>query len=256
MDAPGIEPAEPAAEPAAEPSAEHTEHVAEPAAEPADEPARTWQETLAYLGKVDPDAYQYAKGMQGDYTRKTQALAEQRKQLEARAEQLQRDEARIKSLMSALSGTPVDELPDYDPFDAESVIAHTRQRIFEEHIKPMQEQQAQEQAQLDFQRVQAAHADIFDDADLKAELVDFLQERPHYKLTDGIEVIRARMAARQQEADSARRQAERTASRTAALTATGGTRRHQARITRPPRAELKKMSAREILALSKELDRG
>lgn len=263
MDNSRMEPAEPVAEPAAEPSAEHTEHTehtaepdAQPAAEPAAEPARTWQETLAYLGKVDPDAYAHAKGMQGDYTRKTQALAEQRKQLEARAEQLQRDEARIKNLMSSLSGTPVDELPDYDPFDPESVIAHTRQRIFDEHIKPMQEQQAQEQAQLDFQRVQAEHPDIFDDADLKAELVDFLQERPHYKLTDGIEVIRARMSARQQEADAARRQAERTASRTAALTATGGTRRHQARITRPARAELKKMSAREILALSKELDRG
>ena len=254
MDTQGIPPAaEPTSEPAAEPA---EQQAAEPAAEPATEPERTWQDTLAYLGKVDADAYQYAKGMQGDYTRKSQAVAEQRRELEARAAQLAKDELRIKSLMSNLSGTSTGELPDYDPFDAESVIAHTRQRIFDEHIKPMQEQQAQEQAQLDFARVQAEHADIFDDAGLKAELVNFLEERPHYKLTDGIEVIRARMGARQLESDAARRQAERTASRSAALTATGGTRRHQARITRPARAELKRMSAREILALSKELDRG
>jgi hypothetical protein len=218
-------------------------------------PARGWDDTLSYLQKVDLDAYKHAKGLRADYTRKTQALAAERKEMQARAEMLQQQEARLQQMMSALSGTPPDELPEYDPFQPESVIAHTRQRIFEEHIKPLQEQAQQEQARADFAKVQRENPDIFDNADVKAELVAFLKERPNYNLQDGIEVIRTRIERRQAEQDQARRSAERTASRTAAMMATAGSRRASGRIAKPTRQELRSMTAADILALSKELDR-
>ena len=62
----------------------------EVAAEPAQDtpPARGWDDTLSYLEKVDPDAYKHARGMRADYTRKTQALAAERKEMQARAEML------------------------------------------------------------------------------------------------------------------------------------------------------------------------
>ena len=52
-------------------------------------PARGWDDTLSYLEKVDLDAYKHAKGLRADYTRKTQALAAERKEMQARAEMLQ-----------------------------------------------------------------------------------------------------------------------------------------------------------------------
>ena len=230
------------------------QEAAQPAAEDT-APARGWDDTLSYLEKVDLDAYKHAKGLRADYTRKTQQLAAERKEMAARAEMLQQQEARLQQLMGALSGTPPDELPDYDPFQPESVIAHTKQRIFEEHIKPLQQQAQEEQARADFARVQRENPDIFEDPAVKGELVAFLKERPNYNLQDGIEIIRTRMERRQAEQEAARRTAERTASRAAALTATAGSRRASGRVAKPSRQELRSMSASEILALSKELDR-
>jgi len=230
---------------------------AAPAAEAEAEapPERGWSDTLAYLEKVDPDAYKHARNMRADYTRKTQALAAQRKEIEAQADLLKQQELRIQQMMSALTGSDPDDLPEYDPFQPESVIAHTRQRIYEEHIKPLQQQAAEEQARLDLAKVQREHPDIFDEPEVKAELVAFLKERPTYKLTDGIEVIRARLAQREAQAQAERRAAQRTASRTAALTATAGARRNSGRLAKPSRKELRTMTAADILALSKELDR-
>jgi len=230
----------------------------EVAAEPAQDtpPARGWDDTLSYLEKVDPDAYKHARGMRADYTRKTQALAAERKEMQARAEMLKQQEARLQQMMSALAGTPANELPDYDPFQPESVIAHTKQRIYEEHIKPLQQQAQQEQARADFAKVQRENPEIFDNEEVKAELVAFLKERPNYNLQDGIEIIKTRLERRQVEQEQARRSASRQASRTAAMMATAGSRRASGRIAKPTRQELRKMTAADILALSKELDRG
>lgn len=250
-------PAELAAEPAA--AAEH-EAAAEPAAAPedvpAEQPSRSWAESLAYLQQVAPDAYQHARSMQRDYVQKTEGIAAERREIQARAEVLQQQEARLQSMMAALSGTPPEELPAYDPFNADSVIAHTQQRIYEQHIAPLQQQAAEEQARLQLATVQRENADIFDNEDVKAELVSFLEERPAYKLVDAIEVIRARVQTRAAKEAAAVRTAQRQASRTAAMTATAGTSRQQGRLRKPERAELRKMSNAEILALAQELDRG
>ncbi len=211
---------------------------------------------MEYLQQVSPEAYQHARGMHRDYTHKTEQMAAQRREVEAKAELLEQQEARLQSMMAALSGTPPEELPAYDPFNADSVIAHTQQRIYEQHIAPLQQQAAEEQARLQLATVQRENSDIFDDAATKAELVTFLKERPAYKLTDAIEVVRARVQTRAAEQATAVRQAQRQASRTAAVTATAGTSRQQGRLRKPARAELRKMTNSEIMALANELDRG
>lgn len=244
----------PAEETAAAAAPEETAEAAE-AAQAEQPAARSWTDTLAYLEKVDGDAYKHARGMQQDYTRKTQRLAAERKEMEARAQMLAEQETRLQQMMSALAGTPPDELPTYDPFQPESVIAHTKQRVWEEHIKPLQEQAAEERAKANYESIQRQHPEIFGDATVKAELVEFLKSRPNYNLEDGIEVISTRLAQRQAEQDAARRTAERQASRTAAMVATAGSRRAGGRVQKPTRRELRSMTAADILALSKELDR-
>ncbi|MHA1905655.1 MAG: hypothetical protein ACW977_17070 [Candidatus Thorarchaeota archaeon] len=215
------------------------------------------QEVAAEAAQDTPPARGWDdRGMRADYTRKTQALAAERKEMQARAEMLKQQEARLQQMMSALAGTPADELPDYDPFQPESVIAHTKQRIYEEHIKPLQQQAQQEQARADFAKVQRENPEIFDNEEVKAELVAFLKERPNYNLQDGIEIIKTRLERRHAEQEQARRSASRQASRTAAMMATAGSRRASGRIAKPTRQELRKMTAADILALSKELDRG
>lgn len=236
--------------------AEQSAPAEDTGAEDSSAPSVGWSDTLAYLQQVSPDAYQHAKGMQRDYVRKTEALAAERREMEARAEMLQQQEARLQSMMAALSGTPPDELPDYDPFNADSVIAHTQQRIYEQHIAPLQQQAAEEQARLQLATVQRENADIFEDPETKSELVTFLKERPAYKLTDAIEVIRARLQTRQAQQQAAVRTAQRQASRAAALTATAGTSRQQGRLRKPARSELRKMTNTEIMQLAAELDRG
>jgi hypothetical protein len=64
------------------------------------------------MERVPPDIAKLMKGMQADYTRKTQELSEQRKDIHREREALIRGTSKLKA---------PEELPDYDPFNEQSI---------------------------------------------------------------------------------------------------------------------------------------
>ena len=100
-----VDPPEPAAVEVAEPEAVEVEPVAEPAAEVAGAPADGDEDPLVAAGdfRVSPEelaampeaARKKAKSLEADYTRKTTALAEDRRALEARQRLLEEQERKV-----------------------------------------------------------------------------------------------------------------------------------------------------------------
>lgn len=84
---------------------------------------------------------------QRDYTRKTQELAEARKQLEANYEEIQRERAQYAQMLPALQERlqqPVEQEPDWDTlYDTDPVMAAKAERQWK---KQQEERQAQLQA--------------------------------------------------------------------------------------------------------------
>lgn len=143
------------------------------------EPTTQTVETQRYKVKVDGQEIEVglkdllaSYSRQADYTKKTQALAEQRKALETQQKALLESEA-YKTLKSLAEK----EVGEFDPYDPDSVLAHMRKTAAEQianMYKPVEEAYITETAKVKAQAFISSKPE-FEDAAFKADVRELLK---------------------------------------------------------------------------------
>ncbi len=236
----------PAPAPAPEPSAEEAEVEIEVEAE--GKPERrglSWNEALK---QVPPDIRQLMRGMQADYTKKTQELASERKSFLAERQALLRGQESLK--------TPA-ELPEFDPFNESTINARIEAEVnkrLNAVLEPMRREYEQVRAEEGYNTFLAEHADLKTDIGLRSEVQLLLEANTVLDLETAYWAAKGKQArqaaAKATESDKARRSAEREA----AQRGTGLPRKGAA--AAPPAArDIRKMSSADIFAMAQSLHR-
>lgn len=135
------------------------------------------------ISDLPDDARALLSNIRADYTRKTQELAEQRRQLE----HLQ------NSLLKGAEQLPeVGEKVELDPYDTESFEQRIQQEVaqrLQEMMQPMREEQHRltKRAQLD--KFKAENPDLMD---YKTEIAEMLKSNENISLEDAYHIVKGR----------------------------------------------------------------
>jgi len=212
------------------------------------EPARTrklsWSDAMK---QVPPDIAKLMREMQGDYTRKTQELAEQKKDF-------LREREALKKGAQALQDR---ELPEYDPFNEDTIKARIENEVnrrLREVLEPMQQEYEVMQAEDNYKSFLAEHPEFEKDTALRSEVQHLLEGNPNLDLVTAYWAAKGKQAKMEAAQADTRKTAERKAAKEAALTGTAAPRRGAVTST-PDRSTVKKMSNADILALAQSMHR-
>jgi hypothetical protein len=203
----------------------------------------SWNEAMR---RVPPDIRNLMKNMQGDYTRKTQELAEQRKELVREREALMRGSKNIVA---------PEEMPDYDPFNEDSIKARIEAEVarrLREVLDPMEQEYNVMKAEDSYRAFLSEHPDFENDQPLRDAVQGLLEANPSLDLETAYWAAKGRRkqteAAKAENSRAARKRAEREAAMKGSnLPARGGQR------GKPSRQELRKMSAADIYRLAESM---
>lgn len=157
-----------------------------------------------WLPHIPEDVRKHLANFRADYTRKTQELAAERKQIEAlKAELLSTKEGTLNSpMLEEMSRHITDE--EHDIYSEEGMKAEIKRQaalMLNEMIKPAQEQIKQERRQMELEAFKADNPELTQD-EYRLPIAKMLMERPELKLEDAFYIVKARV-------DAAKTQAER-----------------------------------------------
>lgn len=179
----------------------------------------SFDETLAAL---PDDAKKLLANMRRDYTQKTQAIADERRQIEAQRTALFESEA-----FKALQDMSTKEMGEFDPYNPDSIIDHIKRQVaeqFTEVLKPMRDQQFKAQSRAKLQTFMVEHPDLKTDNDLRGQVKEIMMGDQNVRLEQAYWIAKGKALT-----SSTGKQAEelaryRTAAREAGLKVSGGTR--------------------------------
>ena len=195
-----------------------------------------------------PDVAAKMREMHASFTRSQQELAELKRGSKREIEAMLRGKEAL---------TVPDELPEYDPFNAESMQARIKKEatlLMREMLEPMQAEYEQMQAADNYKSFLQSHPDFETDTGLRSEVQHLLE------LNGSLDLETAYWAAKGKQAKSAAAQASKTkaakrrAAKEAALKGTGAPRKG-GRPGRPKRGDLRNSSAADILAMAQAMHR-
>ncbi len=198
--------------------------------------------------QVPPDIAKLMRELRADYTRKTQTLAEQRRDF------IREREALMKG-REALKGP--DELPEFDPYNEESIRARIEQEVttrLRDALEPMQREYEAMAAEEDYQKFLTAHADFKTDTDLRSEVQHLLEQNDALDLETAYWAAKGKQSKYKAQQEQKQRSASRAARKEAALRGTAPPRRAGAS-SKPSRSDIKSMSNADILALAQAMNR-
>jgi hypothetical protein len=162
----------------------------------------SWEQAVK---SVPPDIAKLMRSMQADYTRKTQELAEQRKDFLAEREALMKGKQALQA---------PDEIPEYDPFNEASIQARIEAEVtkrLQQVLEPMQAEYEQQQAQDNYRTFLQQHPDFESDTGLRSEVQHLLEENDGLDLETAYWAARGKRAKQQQAEQSSSRQNSRRA---------------------------------------------
>ena len=141
------------------------------------------------------DAKTLIGNLRADYTRKTQELANQRKELEARMAAL--TESGVYDQVKELANRDPVELDPYDTKSFEDRIEREVSKRMEQLLKPIAEQQELQARQYKLQEFKTKHPDL---EDMKVEVAEELQRNHHLALEDAYYIVKGRKNAQELQA--------------------------------------------------------
>ena len=144
----------------------------------------------AVIDKLPDDAKTLIGNLRADYTRKTQELANQRKQLESEMKALTESEFFTKVKERA-------EAPDVelDPYNTDSFNQRIEQEVarrLQEMYEPVRQQQELQMRQLKLQEFKTANPDL---ETYKTEVAAELKKNPNISLQDAYFIVKGRDSA-------------------------------------------------------------
>jgi hypothetical protein len=139
------------------------------------------------VGALPEDAKQLLGNLRADYTRKTQELAQQRKELEARMKALTESEFMAKTREIAAQDDI--ELDPYDTKSFESRIEQEVARRLQDMMEPVRQQQELQMKQLQLANFKQQHPDL---EDIKHDVAQVLQGNHSLSLEDAYWMVKGR----------------------------------------------------------------
>lgn len=201
----------------------------------------SWEEAMR---RVPPGVAKLMKGMQSDYTKKTQELAEQRRELQRERE----------SLLKVKFEQPED-LGEYDPFNEQSINKRIEAEVakrMQQLLEPMQAEAELLKAEADYNSFLSANPDFKTDNVLRSEVQNLLERNPTLDLETAYWAAKGRQGKGSAAGlDKARREATRQAAQIATAPARKGV-----VPSRPTERQARSMSNEDILAAAQALHRG
>ena len=205
----------------------------------------SWNDAMR---RVPSDIRKLMKQMQGDYTRKTQELAEQRKEFLREREALIKGSREIKQPES---------IPEYDPFNEQSINARIEAEVarrLQEVLQPMEREYQTMAAEDSYRAFLAEHPDFKTDQGLRDEVQGMLEANANLDLETAYWAAQGRRSRQKRQEESESRAARRRAQKEAAIKGTSPARRPSG-LQQPSKKDLKGMSAADIYALAQSMHR-
>lgn len=176
-----------------------------------------------WMQHVPEDVRKHIANLRADYSRKTQSLAAEKKEIERLREELVRTKAGVLDGPIAKMAQSVDTETEYDVFDPDGMkneIKRQASLMLQEMLKPAQEQVQAEQRKLALERFKAENPELTQ-PEYKGPILQMLQERPELKLEDAFFIVKAKIDSARL-AEERKKIAEQKSSRAATLQKSGG----------------------------------
>lgn len=211
------------------------------AADEAQREGLSWDEAMK---RVPPGVAKLMRSMQADYTKKTQELAAQRKELQRERESL----SKVKF--------EVPEVGEYDPFDENSVQKRIEAEVAKKLkllLEPMQQEAELLRAESDYQAFLTENPEFKTDKALRSEVQALLESNPQLDLETAYLAVQGKRAKSGKGAPDPKAAARKTAAKEAA--AVVATPRRGAPQAKPDAKSIRTMSTADILELAKSMHR-
>ena len=199
-------------------------HEAKTRGEPAPEPEglRDGESWDKLFDQADENSQRAMQQLRADYTRKTQELASERKQLQEQAQQVHamrmslEDNAAYKAIQEAAQA----DTGEFDPYDSASFERYVNKIVAERLqsvLQPMAEQQMKASAQAKVQTFMEQHPDLQTDNALKTEVRQTLLDNESLSLQDAYWIVKGRRSHSVSERQQLQQQAFKTAAKASGL---------------------------------------
>ena len=142
------------------------------------------------IKELPEEAQKLLSNLRADYTRKTQELSKERKELNAVRTSLAENEQFNKTVNELADGETV----ALDPYDTESFEKRIQQEVarrMQELMKPVQEEQYQMRKRAQLEQFKTEHPDLMD---YKEPIAKMLKENQHISLEDAYFIVKGQTA--------------------------------------------------------------
>jgi hypothetical protein len=176
-----------------------------------------------WLQHVPEDVRKHIANLRADYSRKTQSLSAERKEIERLREEIVNTKAGVIDGPLAKMVKEVDTAAEYDLFDPDGMKNEIKRQatlMLQEMLKPAQEQVQAEQRKLSLERFKAENPELTQ-PEYRAPIIQMLQERPELKLEDAFYIVKAKIDSSKL-SEERKRIAEQKTQRAATLSKSGG----------------------------------
>tara|TARA_Y100000114_G_scaffold30269_1_gene25909 strand:+ start:1264 stop:2115 length:852 start_codon:yes stop_codon:yes gene_type:complete len=177
----------------------------------------SWQSVLE---GAPEDVQRAMASLRADYTRKTQELASQRKEL-ARQQKALTDSDAYKAIAELAHGDDV----QFDPFDPQSFNAYVNKVVAERLnsiLEPMRQEQLQFQAQNKLEAFMVQHPELKTDQQFRKEVHQTLTDNEHLDLEAAYWIVQGRRAKAQEQNQNQKIARTKKAARAAGLAVGSG----------------------------------
>jgi hypothetical protein len=187
-----------------------------------DETLREGESWDSVYNNAPPEVQRAMASLRADYTRKTQELAAQRKQVKESAEQVRlqqlalQDNAAYKAIQQAAQA----DAGEFDPYDTASFERYVDKMVaqrLQAVLAPMAEQQMKNQAQSKIQSFMAEHPELQTDEALRSEVKEVLLSNQSYSLQDAYWIVQGRRSHQSSERAQLEQMAFKSAAKRAGL---------------------------------------
>ena len=190
--------------------------------EPEPEGLREGESWDAIYAAQPPEAQRAMAELRKAFTKKTQELAAQKRQIEAQNKAFS-DSGLIDQLRDQAGNAP----EDFDPFNAEHIQRLIEAKVaarLQQVLEPLHQQKQQHAARAKLETFKESHPDLMGDPTIKSSVVAALKASPNLSLENAYWAVKGRMAAEQQKQAAERQMVRQRAAQRAATVPSQGRR--------------------------------
>jgi hypothetical protein len=177
-----------------------------------------------WMKNIPEDVRKHIANLRADYSRKTQALALEKQEVEKLRGELYATRDGVLNGPLAKMVKDVDTQAEYDLFDNEGMkkeIQRQASLMLQEMLRPAQEEVQAQQRRIQLERFKTENPELTSD-EYRLPIAKMLQERPELKLEDAFYIVKAKVDGLKLKAREAELQAQKTSrAQTLKKTSTG-----------------------------------